>query len=82
MPNGLEKYMSFALNKNIIFIDSMLFMNSSLDKLVKNLNDFVFLSKVFKAEQLELVKKKGVYPYEYMSSFRRFKEDKFPDIVF
>ena len=41
-----------------------------------------FLSKVFKAEQLELVKKKGVYPYEYMNSFRRFKEDKFPDIVF
>ena len=40
IPNGLEKYMSFSLGKNIIFIDSMLFMNSSLDKLVKNLNDF------------------------------------------
>ena len=40
IPNGLEKYMSFNLRKNIIFIDSMLFMNSSLDKLVKNLNDF------------------------------------------
>ena len=38
IPNGLETYMSFTLNKNIIFIDSMLFMNSSLDKLVKNLN--------------------------------------------
>ena len=31
IPNGLEKYMNFTLNKNIIFIDSMLFMNSSLD---------------------------------------------------
>ena len=50
IPNGLEKSMSFALNKNIIFIDSMLFMNSSLDKLVKSLNDFVYLSKVFKGE--------------------------------
>ena len=39
IPNGLEKYMSFALNKNLVFIDSMLFMNSSLDKLVKNLSD-------------------------------------------
>ena len=29
IPNGLEKYMSFTLNKNIIFIDSMLFMDSS-----------------------------------------------------
>ena len=27
-PNGLEKYMSFTLNKNIAFIDCMLFMNS------------------------------------------------------
>ena len=43
IPNGLEKYMSFTWNKNII--DSMLFMNSSLDKLVKNLNDFKYLSK-------------------------------------
>ena len=44
IPNGLEKYMAFTLNKNLVFIDSMLFMNSSLDKLVKNLTDkdFVF----------------------------------------
>ena len=79
IPNGLEKYMSFTLNKNIIFIDSMLFMNSSLDKLVKNLNDFKYLSTEFKGEQLELVKKKGVYPYEYMNSFKRFKENTLPD---
>ena len=25
IPNGLEKYMSFTLNKNLVFIDSMLF---------------------------------------------------------
>ena len=28
---------------------------------------------------LELVKEKGVYPYEYMDSFTRFKEDKLSD---
>ena len=39
IPNGLEKYMAFFLNKNLVFIDSMKFMNSSLDKLVKNLSD-------------------------------------------
>ena len=71
--------MSFTFNKNIVFIDSLLFVNSSLDKLVKNLNDFVYLSKVFKGEQLKMVKQKGVYPYEYMNSFKRFKEDKLPD---
>ena len=64
IPNGLEKYMSFSLN-NLVFIDSMLFMNSSLDKLVKNLSnsDFKYLRESFIVEKLELVKKKGIYPY-------------------
>ena len=39
IPNGLEKYMALFLNKNLVFIDSMRFINSSLDKLVKNLSD-------------------------------------------
>ena len=39
IPNGLEKYMAFFLNKNLVFIDSMQFMNSSLDKPVKHLSD-------------------------------------------
>ena len=39
MPNGIEKYMIFTLNKNLVFIGSMLFMISSLDNLVKNLSD-------------------------------------------
>ena len=52
--------MSFSLVKNIIFIDSMLFMNSSLDKLAKNLNDFKNLSSPFSGEQLELVKKRNL----------------------
>ena len=74
MPNGLEKYMSFTLNNNIVFIDSMLFLNSSLDKIVKKLNseDFKYLSEEFGGEKLELVKKKGIYPYKYFNSFKRF----------
>ena len=67
IPNGLEKCMSFTLNKNLAFIDSMLFMNSSLDKVVKNLSaeDFKYLSEAFSGKKLKLVKKKGVYPYAY-----------------
>ena len=82
IPNGLEKYMSFTLNKNLVFIDSMLFMNSSLDKLVKSLSnkDFKYLSEEFTGEKLKLVKEKGIYPYEYMNSFKKFKENKLPDI--
>ena len=42
IPNGLEKYISFTLNKNNVFIDSMSFMNFSLDKLVKrNLRNLI-----------------------------------------
>ena len=72
--------MAFIINKNLVFIDSMQFMNSSLDLLVKNLpaNDFKYLSEEFSDEFLSLVKK-GVYPYEYMDSFMEFYEDKLPD---
>ena len=56
-------------------------MNSGLDSLVKNLsnNDFRYLFEEFSNELLELVKEKGVYPYEYMNSFKKFSEDKVPD---
>ena len=74
--------MSFSLNRNTVFIESMLFMKSSLDILVKNLSDgdFKYLSEVFDGEKLELIKKKGVYPHEYFSSFKKFKEGQLPDI--
>ena len=80
-PNGLEKYMAFTINKNLVFIDSMQFMNSSLDSLVKNLsdNDFQYLSEEFSGDLLKLVKEKGVYPFEYMNSFKKFSENKLPD---
>ena len=47
--NGLEKYKAFTRNKNLVFIDSMQFMNCSIQKLVKNVsdNDFKFLSEEF-----------------------------------
>ena len=55
-------------------------MNSSLDKLVKNLSDkdFKYLIEEFGSEYLELLKQKGAYPYEYMNSFERFNEEKLP----
>ena len=74
--------MSFRINSSIVFIDSMLFLKRSLDKLAKNLSDedFKDLGKEFSGEQLELVKQKGIYPHEYFNSFKKFKESKLPDI--
>ena len=55
--------MVFFLNKNLVFIDSMQFMNSSLDKLVKNLsNDFKYLTEEIRFKNLELLKQKSAYP--------------------
>ena len=44
----------------------MQFMNSSLEKLVKNLagNDFKYLTKELGSKNLELLKQKDVYLYE------------------
>ena len=80
IPDGLQKYLAFYLNKNLVFIGSMQFMNSGLDKLVKNFSyeDFKYLVEEFGSENLELLKQKGHYPYEYMSSFERFNEEKLP----
>ena len=77
IPNGLKKYMAFFLNKNLIFIDNMQFMNSSLNKLVKNLSDedFKYLVEDFGSDNLELLKQKGDYPYQYMNSFKKFDEE-------
>ena len=81
IPNRLEKHMTFFLSKNLVFIDSIQFMNSSLEKLVKNLseNDFKNLTKEFGSKNLELLKQKGAYSYEYMDNFKRFNEEKLPD---
>ena len=80
ISNELEKHMAFFKNKNVVFIDNMQFMNSSLDKLVKNLSDedFKYLVEKLSSENSELLIQKGDYPYEYMNSFQRFNEEKFP----
>ena len=72
--------MAFFLVRNLVFIDSMQFMNSSLDKLAKNLSDedFKYLVEKFGFENLEILKQKGAYSYEYMNNLERFNEKKLP----
>ena len=55
-------------------------MNSSLDKLATSLSheDFKYLVEEFASKNLELLKQKDACPYEYMSSFERFNEEKLP----
>ena len=61
IPHGLEKYRALMINNNnLVFINSMQFMNSTLDLLVKNFldNDFNNFSQEFVDYLLELVKQK------------------------
>ena len=62
------------------FIDSFKFMASSLDRLSGNLDKQAFTntSRYYDGKQLDLLLRKGVYPYEYMDSTKRLDETQLP----
>ena len=80
IPNNMEKYMAFMLGNYLTFIDSFQFMSSSLDKLASNLpkDDLIYTSKAFQGKRLDLLSKKGVYPYDFMDSFEKFNNRELP----
>ena len=73
-------YLDKPISHTIRFIDSFRFMSTSLSKLVNNLPETAFqnVGKYYTKEKLDLIKRKGVYPYEYMDSIERFKETTLP----
>ena len=77
--NGEEKDKFMELR----FIDNFKFMATSLDSLTRNL---VSLDKRlsgfenYPESQNKLLTRKGIYPYEYMTSWDRFDETKLPPI--
>ena len=75
IPN-MEKYMAFMLGNHLTFLDSFQFMSSSLEKLVSNIprESLKYNSQVFEGQELDLMARKGVYPYDYMDSFNKFNE--------
>ena len=66
IPKSSEKYMSIIINKNIVFLDSLQFCKASLDDLAGDLEDqdYKHLMSEFQSDQLELLRKKGSYPFE------------------
>ena len=63
----------------IRFIDFFKFLQTSHSKLVENLepSDFKNLNKVIKNNS-SLLTRKGVYPYDYVTSINKLKETKLP----
>ena len=63
----------------IRFIDSFKFLQTSLANLVGNLqpDDFHNTKEIFK-ENIDLLTRKGVYPYDYVSSIEKLAETQLP----
>ena len=70
------------VTRELRFIDSFRFMPSSLDALSKNLKDehCCEMAKEYskQSERFKLLRKKGVYPYDYMDSIERLNETELP----
>ena len=82
ISNNTEKYISFPID-NLDFIDSLQFMNASLEKLVSNLakdgvDKFPTLKKYMDSDKVPLLLRKGVYPYDYMDCVERFQGPTLP----
>ncbi|CAB4004481.1 Gastrula zinc finger [Paramuricea clavata] len=80
ITNNMEKYISFSLGKNLVFIDSIQFMASSLEALVSNLSpeDFKIVGKRWKGEDFNLVTQKGVFPYEFLDDISKLNTEGLP----
>ena len=71
--NGEEKDKKIELR----FIDSFKFMSCRLDSLTNNLvkgGRILFGFNDYSKSQYNLLTRKGIYPYEYMSSWDHFEE--------
>lgn len=92
IPKSKENYISFTkfiplLNETFIavrFVDSFKFLGTSLEQLANNLDhdDFIHLRKHCNSEQqFSLLRQKGIYPYEYMSTWDKYDESSLPEIT-
>ena len=68
-----------SLNFEIRFIDSFKFLQTSLANLVGNLqpDDFHSTKEIMK-DNVDLLTRKGVYPYDYVSSIEKLSETQLP----
>jgi len=75
-----EKGKHVQVKRELRFLDSFGFMASSLDALSKNLSKEQCnnVKSRYTGEQLDLVLRKGVYPYDYMDSLERLDETQLP----
>ena len=66
-PDGLEEYMSFRINNKLRFINSIQFLSSSLDSLVKKLILSILIKKLIETYYIYLSKKDFILMNERFS---------------
>ena len=82
IPLNTERFKCFKVNHRLQFLDSYAFLPDSLAKLVENLSasrecDFSLLSRMTAGRgQMELLLRKGVYPFAYVQSMKAVEEAK------
>ncbi|XP_049963191.1 uncharacterized protein LOC126483947 isoform X1 [Schistocerca serialis cubense] len=88
LPESVEQYISFSKRMTpkitLRFLDSLRFMQTSLQKLVETLprNDMHITRSAFTDEEkFQLATRKGVFPYEYLDSMAKLNETRLPDIT-
>ena len=79
ISQNLEKYLSMSVGR-LKFLDSFQFTLKSLDILAGTLEDdeFRYLVESCTTNHFALVRRKGVYPYDYMDGVERFEETSLP----
>ena len=78
VANDMEKYITFSVG-GLRFIDSLNFLQSSLDSLVSATPKDSLRNTAEISKGRDLLFKKGIYPYEYMDSCHRFEETNLPE---
>lgn len=83
IPSNTEKFISISVRIGkmwIRFLDSYRLMSDSLARLTDNLSasELVESSKLVPATNVDIIKRKGVYPYDYVTSLDVFKEEQLP----
>ncbi|KAF4529188.1 hypothetical protein B566_EDAN017653 [Ephemera danica] len=80
VPNTEEKFIAFSKKPDdglhLLFLDSLRFMSSGLDNLVKNLpkEKMTQLKKMFPNDKKrELMSRKGVFCYDYLDDLKKLK---------
>jgi hypothetical protein len=81
--SGMEKYMLVSWGDHLVFKDSLQFLTCSLESLAANLlksgrEKFQILFKEIDHPNVDLLLRKGLYPYEYMDRIEKLNETQLP----